>query len=44
LAVLDVSGFPLRRFWSVVWRKDQVPSAVAKRFVEHVQQQASSAS
>lgn len=40
LTILDVSGFPLRRFWSVVWRKDQVPSAVSKRFVEHVQQQA----
>ncbi len=40
LAVLDVAGFPLRRSWSVVWRKDQPPSAVARRFVEHVQQQA----
>ncbi len=39
LVVLDVAGFPLRRSWSVVWRKDQSPSAVARRFVEHVQQQ-----
>jgi len=38
LALLDVRGFPVRRAWSVVWRRDQPLSAAARRFVEHLQQ------
>ena len=37
LTVLDVSGFPLRRQWFVVWRKDQHHSVAAKRFVQYLQ-------
>jgi len=36
LTILNVRGFPLRRQWSVVWRKDQLQSAAAKRFVEYL--------
>jgi LysR family transcriptional regulator, low CO2-responsive transcriptional regulator len=34
---LKVSGFPIARQWSVVWRRDQPLSAAAKRFVEYLQ-------
>ncbi|HEX4858468.1 MAG TPA: LysR substrate-binding domain-containing protein [Usitatibacteraceae bacterium] len=36
VAILDVMGFPLRRRWSVVWRRDQAVSAAARRFVEYL--------
>jgi len=35
LTVLDVSGFPIQRRWSVVWRNDQSLSAAARRFVAY---------
>lgn len=37
LAELTVSGFPLKRQWSVVWRKDRGLSRAATRFVEYLQ-------
>lgn len=37
LVELNVSGFPIKRQWSVVWRRDQPLSAAAKRFVEYLQ-------
>ncbi len=37
LVQLQVQGFPLRRSWSVVWRRDQPLSAAAKRFVSYLQ-------
>jgi len=36
LIVLDVSGFPIQRRWSVVWRNDQSLSAPARRFVAYL--------
>jgi DNA-binding transcriptional LysR family regulator len=36
LAQLKVSGFPIRRQWSLVWRRDQPMSAAAKRFVSYL--------
>jgi len=33
LVVLDVSGFPIRRYWHIVWRREQPLSAAAKQFV-----------
>jgi len=36
LAVLKVAGFPIRRRWSVVWRRDQPRSAAARRFVDYL--------
>src|SRR5690606_22529662 len=36
LAVLKVAGFPLRRRWSVVWRRDRPPTIAARRFIEHL--------
>jgi LysR family transcriptional regulator, low CO2-responsive transcriptional regulator len=37
LVELNVVGFPIKRQWSVVWRRDQLLSAAAKRFVEYLQ-------
>lgn len=37
LVELQLQGFPLRRSWSVVWRRDQPLSAAAKRFISHLQ-------
>lgn len=34
LVQLQVSGFPLRRRWYLVWRKDQPQTAAARRLVE----------
>lgn len=36
LVALDVSGFPLRRRWSLVWRKDLPQTAAARRLVEEL--------
>lgn len=36
LVVLQVAGFPLRRRWSVVWRKDLPQSIAARRLVEAI--------
>jgi DNA-binding transcriptional LysR family regulator len=36
IAILDVGGFPLRRTWSIVWRKDRPPAFAARKFVEYV--------
>jgi LysR family transcriptional regulator, low CO2-responsive transcriptional regulator len=36
LVELNVSGFPIKRQWSVVWRRDQPLSVAAKRFVEYL--------
>lgn len=36
LVQLQVSGFPLKRSWSVVWPKGQPQSAAAKRFVAYL--------
>lgn len=38
LAILDVSHFPIRRQWSIVWRKDQPQSVAAQRFVSYLTQ------
>jgi LysR family transcriptional regulator, low CO2-responsive transcriptional regulator len=38
LAILDVRGFPIKRQWSVVWRKDVPLSAAARRFVAYLQE------
>jgi DNA-binding transcriptional LysR family regulator len=43
LAVLQVAGFPIRRRWSVVWRRDQSLTAAARRFVAYVQEAPASA-
>jgi len=37
LPILNVRGFPLRRQWFVVRRKDQHQSVAAKRFVQYLQ-------
>jgi LysR family transcriptional regulator, low CO2-responsive transcriptional regulator len=37
LVALKVLGFPLKRHWSVVWRKDQAQSAAASMFVNYLQ-------
>jgi DNA-binding transcriptional LysR family regulator len=34
LAVLSVTGFPLRRQWHLVWRKDREPSLPARRLLD----------
>lgn len=34
IAVLQVAGFPLRRQWSLVWRKDIVQTAAARRLID----------
>lgn len=36
LAVLSVSGFPIKRQWQLVWRKDRRLSLAARRFIEDV--------
>lgn len=36
LVELRVSGFPIERQWSVVWRRDQPLSAAARRFVTYL--------
>src|SRR5690606_6539464 len=36
LAILKVAGFPLRRRWSVVWRRDRPLTIAARRFIEHL--------
>ncbi len=36
LVALDVIGFPLRRRWSLVWRKDAPQTAAARRLVEEL--------
>lgn len=38
LAQLQVRGFPLRRSWSVVWRRDKPLSAAARRFISYLQE------
>jgi LysR family transcriptional regulator, low CO2-responsive transcriptional regulator len=38
LVELKVSGFPIKRQWSVVWRHDQPQSAAAKRFIDYLSQ------
>ena len=43
LAVLQVAGFPIRRRWSVVWRRDQALTAAARRFVAYLQEPPASA-
>lgn len=40
LVELNVSGFPIERQWSVVWRRDQPLSAAAKRFVAYLRESA----
>lgn len=36
LVQLQVQGFPLKRSWSVVWRKEQALSAAARRFIDYL--------
>ncbi|QDL53293.1 LysR family transcriptional regulator [Rhodoferax aquaticus] len=38
LVQLKVSGFPIRRQWLLVWRRDQPMSAAAKRFVSYLRE------
>ena len=38
LVELRVAGFPIRRQWSVVWRRDQSLTAAARRFVSYLQE------
>lgn len=40
LVELRVSGFPIERQWSVVWRRDQPLSAAARRFVTYLRDSA----
>lgn len=37
LVQLQVQGFPLKRSWSVVWRREQALSAAARRFIDYLQ-------
>jgi DNA-binding transcriptional LysR family regulator len=37
VALLPVTGFPILRKWSVVWRRDQPLSAAARQFVGYLQ-------
>jgi DNA-binding transcriptional LysR family regulator len=39
LAVLPVSGFPLRRMWHLVWRKDRPLSLPARTLLADLRQQ-----
>lgn len=39
VAVLPVAGFPIRRQWQLVWRKDRRLSLAARRFIEDVRGQ-----
>lgn len=41
LTVLKVAGFPIRRQWSVVWRKDLPHTAAARRLVEELRRDVS---
>jgi DNA-binding transcriptional LysR family regulator len=34
LVELKVAGFPLKRLWQVVWRRDRTPSRAARAFLE----------
>jgi len=43
LVVLDVARFPIRRRWSVVWRKDRLRTLAARRFVEYLVRERGSA-
>jgi DNA-binding transcriptional LysR family regulator len=43
LAMLQVARFPIRRHWSVVWRRDQPLTAAARRFVAYLQEARSTA-
>ena len=43
LVVLQVAGFPIRRRWSIVWRRDQSHTAAARHFVAYLQEARSSA-
>ena len=36
LVALEVAGFPLRRQWSLVWRRDLPQSEAARQFVEYL--------
>lgn len=38
LAMLQVAGFPLRRRWSLVWRKDRPQTAAARQLVGYLRQ------
>lgn len=38
LTVLRIAGFPIRRRWSVVWRRDQSLTAAARRFLTYLQE------
>ena len=38
LTVLQVARFPVRRQWSIVWRRDQPRTAAARRFVAYLQE------
>lgn len=37
LALLQVAGFPLRRQWSLVWRKDLLQTSAARRLIDDLQ-------
>lgn len=37
LSIVQVSGFPVIRHWSVVWRKDHPLSATARHFINYLQ-------
>jgi DNA-binding transcriptional LysR family regulator len=39
LVILDVARFPIRRHWSVVWRRDQLQTLAARRFVQYLEQE-----
>jgi DNA-binding transcriptional LysR family regulator len=36
IVALQVAGFPLRRRWSLAWRKDVPQTAAARRLVEYL--------
>lgn len=36
LAVLPVAGFPIRRMWHLVWRKDRPLSLAAKTLLQEI--------
>jgi len=38
LTILQVGRFPIRRQWSIVWRRDQSQIAAARRFVAYLQE------
>jgi DNA-binding transcriptional LysR family regulator len=38
LTILQVVRFPIRRQWSIVWRRDQSQIAAARRFVAYLQE------